>query len=108
MVCGMTYEEFWNGDPSLAVVYRRKRVLEDKRFNEQAWLQGEYTYVAVATALQNAFRKKGTEAVQYLKEPFKVGEDTETEKERKRKKAFDDSIAFIEKMRGAKNGRSNN
>ena len=106
-MAGMTYEQFWDGDPGLCPVFRRKLELEDKRFNERAWLQGEYNYIAVATAVSNAFRKKGTKPAEYPKEPFNVGEDTHLEAEAKRQKAFDDSIAFMARMRGSADGGSN-
>ena len=106
-MAGMTYEQFWDGDPGLCPVFRRKLELEDKRFNERAWLQGEYNYIAVATAVSNAFRKKGTKPAEYPKEPFNVGTDTALEAEAKRQKAFDDSIAFMARMRGSADGGSN-
>ena len=86
LAAGMTCEQFWDGDPTLTIAYRRKLEIEDKRFNERAWLQGEYNYIAVATALQNGFRKKGAKAADYPKQPFNVGHDTELEAERKKKK----------------------
>ena len=105
LMAGMTYDQFWDGDPSLTIAYRRKLELEDKRFNERAWLQGQYNYIGVATALANGFRKKGAKTQDYPKEPFKVGQETQMETEVKKQKAFDNNIAFLERMRGALDGR---
>ena len=106
-MAGMTYEQFWDGDPSLTIAYRRKLELEDKRFNERAWLQGQYNYIGVATALANGFRKKGAKASDFPKQPFAVGQETEIEKKHKKAKAFNDSLAFLDRMRGATDGRRN-
>ena len=106
-MAGMTYEQFWDGEPSLTIAYRKKLELEDKRFNDRAWLQGQYNYIAVAIALQNGFRKKGAKATDYPRQPFTVGQDTDLEKEQKKAKAFNDSLAFIDRMRGATDGRRN-
>lgn len=106
-MAGMTCEQFWDGEPSLVIAYRKKIELEDKRFNERAWLQGQYNYIAVATALSNGFRKKGAKATDYPGQPFTVGQDTDIEKEQKKAKAFNDSLAFLDRMRGAADGRRN-
>ena len=109
MASGMTYEEFWYKDPTLAYWYRRKREAEDRRENERAWLYGRYEFVAVATALTNAFRKEGRPAIDYPKEPFETKAVTERDKELRQKKALDESIKQLEAMsakrrKGKKNG----
>ena len=69
---GMTYEQFWFGDPWIARSYREAYVERRKEENTRDWLQGAYIYNAVSTALANAFRKKGTKTVDYLEEPFRI------------------------------------
>lgn len=54
-----------------------------KEENTRDWLQGAYVYNAVSTALANAFRKKGTKAVDYLEEPFQIFPLTKEEREAK-------------------------
>ncbi|MCM1440079.1 MAG: hypothetical protein NC131_12885 [Roseburia sp.] len=63
----MTPEQFWHGDPDLFPLYHRAYY---RRLHEQAHAQGYYGYIAVSTALANAFRKKGQKAQQYLSKPF--------------------------------------
>lgn len=107
MASGMTYDEFWFGDPTLVYWYRRKRDAEDRRENERAWLYGQYHYIGVATALTNAFRGKGKPPVDYPKQPFELKAVTETEKEYRQKKALDESIKALEAL-GAKKRKGKN
>ena len=51
-----------------------------KEENIRDWLQGAYVYNAVSTALANAFRKKGAQAVDYIEEPFQIFPLTAEEK----------------------------
>ena len=78
----MTADEYWHGDPMLTVYFRKKHIYEQDDLNERMWWQGYYNYTAVATALQNGFREKGKKAEPYPKEPFRIREKTELEKER--------------------------
>ena len=78
---GMTYEQFWDGDPHLAKYYRQADEIRTERKNQELWLQGLYFYEAlcdVAPILQ-AMAKKGTKARPYPEQPYAI-----TEKQRKR------------------------
>lgn len=71
---GMTPEQYWDGDPSLAKYYRQADELAQKRKNQDLWLQGMYIYEAlcdVAPILQ-AFAKKGTKATPYPDHPYSL------------------------------------
>ena len=76
----MTYDQFWFGDPWMARSYREAYVERRKEENTRDWLQGAYIYNAVSTALANAFRKKGAQAVDYIEEPFQIFPLTAEEK----------------------------
>ena len=78
---GMTYEQFWDGDPHLAKYYRQADEMRVERKNQELWLQGLYVYEAlcdVAPILQ-AMAKKGTKARPYPEQPYSI-----TEKQRRR------------------------
>ena len=78
---GMTYDQFWNDDPSLACYYRQADEIRVERKNQEAWLQGLYVYEAicdVAPILQ-AMAKKGTKARPYSEQPYAI-----TERQRRR------------------------
>ena len=64
MSMGMTYEEFWDGEFHLAVVYREKHRYELKQKNYDAWLQGLYIRNAVVSALNSK--------TQYFDKPLDV------------------------------------
>ena len=80
---GMSYEQYWEGSPFLAVVYRKTYRLKRQIENEQAWLQGLYFYDAFAVCLENAFGKKGRKKQQYVDRPFDIFPLTKMEKKRR-------------------------
>lgn len=95
----MTSEDYWHGDPTLPEAYRRMHMLKQDEANQKAWWQGYYNYVAVSTALQNGFRKKGAKAQPYLKEPLPIREKTELEKEQEAIKTRENLVSFLNKMK---------
>lgn len=96
-VYGMTYDQFWYGDPWLAKVYREAHIERRRAENTRDWLLGAYFYSAVGTAIGNAFRKKGAKALNYLEEPFPIYE-TEAEKEAKVRREAAKSEAVFKEM----------
>lgn len=63
---GMSSDEFWEQDPKLYWAYRtfylKQKEIENKEKIElikyEAWLNGNFTYTATSTALNNAFSKQ--------------------------------------------------
>ena len=59
---GMSSTEFWEDDPQLYWAYRtfylKKREVEIETLKYDAWLKGSMDYMAVSTALNNAFSKQ--------------------------------------------------
>lgn len=102
MSYGMSYEEYWHGDPRLAEYYIMAQTERIRFENRKAHLQGAYTYAALQRALHNAFIKPEDEPLPYLEEPFDIFGDKpkETEEERKErermevKKHFDKIFAY--------------
>lgn len=91
---GMTWDEYWNGDPYIAKAYRQAFVEKRKRQrdydNFHAWLQGMYIYEAVADVapVLHAFAKKGTKIRPYSKQPYELQYEDNGNKAEKRDKAF--------------------
>ena len=79
-VYGMTYEQFWHGDPWLAKAYREAYVERRKAENNRDWFSGRYFFDALSISLSNAFRKQGTPAKDYLEEPYQLFELNEDER----------------------------
>lgn len=71
---GMTYEQFWEGKPSLVVFYRRANDLRRKERNQELWLQGRYIYEAIGSFAEilPAFPKKGAKVHPYMEEPYPI------------------------------------
>ena len=80
---GMTYEQFWEGDPSLATYYRKADEISAERKNQEMWLQGLYVYEALCDAapILQAMAKKGTKARPYTDKPYPI-----TERQRRKEK----------------------
>lgn len=86
---GMTYEQFWEQSPYLAVAYRKAFKLKREIANEQAWLQGLYVYDAFAVCMANAFSKRGAKKENYLEKPVDIFPLTDSEKERREQEERD-------------------
>ena len=85
LAIGMTYELYWDGEPTLVIPYRKADILRQKRANNDAWLQGVYFQMAVASTLDKKTK--------YPKVPFDIGNDKPaptgmTVKQEKAKAAF--------------------
>ena len=78
MLYGMTYEQFWFGDPWMARAYAQAYLLKRRAMNEELWLEGIYMTDAFQVVLGNAFGKK---KLKYLEKPLDIFEKTEAEKE---------------------------
>lgn len=80
---GMTVDEFWNGPPELAKVYRDAMLLRERRENVRAWRNGLYMVHALDATVMNVFRKKSATAAEYLSEPLPLTKkDVEERQER--------------------------
>ena len=99
MAMGMSYEQFWDSPPHLAVAYRKAYRLKREMDNEQAWLQGMYVYDAFAVCLANAFAKKGSKAHNYIEKPLDIFPLTEREKKRREQEERDKMQKALEAMR---------
>ena len=92
---GMTYEDYWDGDPEKTKFYRDKNKWDVKRKNQELWLQGIYVYEAILDAVPalNPFSKKH-KPIPYRKEPIPLDDvESEQEKENKHKKELANSKA---------------
>lgn len=74
---GMTYEQYWYGDPWMTRAYAQAYLLKRKIENENAWILGAYMANAFGTVIANAFGKKKTD---YLEKPLNIFPKTEAEK----------------------------
>lgn len=83
LAIGMSYAEYWEGDPSLTRYYRKAYLIKQEQFNHNAWLQGMYIYDAVSSVVYNALKKKTDPKRNYTEKPYDFNinkEKTEAEK----------------------------
>ena len=92
---GMTYEQFWYEDPTIATSYLKAFKIKQKRELEildyKMWKQGMYIYEALCdvSPILHAFCKKGTKPLPYPEAPYgydknKTNVDGAEEKEKKK------------------------
>ena len=89
LAIGMTYEQFWEGDPTLVIYYRKADEIRNEKRNQELWLQGLYIYEAICdvSPILHAFAKKGAKPHPYTTTPYPLTTKERTriaeEKERK-------------------------
>lgn len=99
---GMTYEQFWDGDPMLCRYYREAEEIRNEKKNQELWLQGAYIYEAIAdlSPVLHAFAKKGTKPTPYPTSPYPI---TKKQQERirveKERKEFEKGKRFMETLK---------
>ena len=83
---GMTYEQFWDGDPWMVRAYKKADEIKQERENQAAWLQGLYIYEAIAdlSPILRAF-SKARKPEPYPEEPYTL--NTSISKKRQAEKA---------------------
>ena len=89
MAYGMTYEQFWDGDPWMVRAYKKADEIKQERENQAAWLQGLYVYEAIAdmAPILHPF-SKAKKPHPYPSEPYEL--NTSISKLRAKQKAEQD------------------
>ena len=86
---GMTYEQFWYGDPTIANMYLEAFKLKEQREAEKTkwitWEQGLYVYEAICdvSPVLRAF-SKATKPLPYPEKPYATKEKEEEDKKIKK------------------------
>lgn len=94
----MTYEQFWYGDPQLAVYYRKAADIKRDLENQKAWMQGAYIYEAIidVSPILNPFAQKGTKPIPYRTEPYDFAKKSVEKQANKQEKAMEKTRSFME------------
>lgn len=101
---GMTYEEYWYGDPLMVRAFYKAEKIRQKRINEEAWLYGAYVHRAVRSALSISefFRPKNQRPDEYPQKPIEFSGskevETEVEKENRENREALWAQAYMESM----------
>ena len=96
MTYGMTYEQFWYGEPRIAKYYYEYNKMMNKKKNEQMWVQGMYTLNALSVALNNAFDKH---KIKYTNKPFDIYPKTKAEKEIEKNEKTNKLIRWLNSLK---------
>ena len=107
MSIGMPYNDFWNGDVSMVKAYRKAYELQEKRRNQELWLQGMYVYEALCDAsplFRFSMKKGAVKPEPYAKEPYPITEAEVREREEREARQKEERLkaqftAFAERVR---------
>lgn len=108
MSFGMTYDEYWNGDPCMAKFFREAHRIKMSQKNTEMWIMGAYIYEAICdvSPILNANAKKGTKPLPWRKEPIPITkEEIEAKKERDMKEKYEINKRRFEMMMALNNKR---
>ena len=79
---GMTWDNFWKDDVSMAKSYREKDKLDRQRKNNELWLQGYYVYSALSSVAPALIPfNKNPKIEPYMKEPIALTKEEQEERE---------------------------
>lgn len=89
MSIGMTYDQYWNEDCTMVVMFRKAHELRQESENQKLWLQGLYIYEALCCVTPAMRVMKPQKPLPYRSEPIPLtGEkpaDKPKEQERQEK-----------------------
>lgn len=91
---GMSYDEFWHGEPWRAKFYREANDIQLKRKDEEFWIQGMYIYDALCrvSPILHAFSKSGTKPLPYPEKPYMTTMDKYKTEEQKQQEVENERL----------------
>lgn len=108
LAIGMTYDQYWNDDPTLVKYYRKADSMKQERLNERLWLQGMYIYEALCdvSPILHAYAKKGTKPQPYSEKPYAITkEERKREEEERERKISEKGKRFMNAVMQSTNKR---
>lgn len=79
MAIGMTYDQYWYGDPLMVRAFYKANKLKREMEDETAWTNGLYVLNALNATVGNMFKKQGQTPFEYPSEPFSAAKKHENE-----------------------------
>lgn len=95
MSIGVPYDIYWYGNVCALKYYEEVYLRQRKIRNEEMWMMGAYNFASFSTSIGNAFRGRGQQAHDYLKEPIGFFPETEMEKKVREKVERQKLINFL-------------
>lgn len=77
MAIGMTYDQYWYGDPLMVRAFYKANKLKREMDDETAWTNGLYVLSALNATVGNMFKKQGQTPFEYPSEPFSASNKRE-------------------------------
>lgn len=108
---GMTAEQYWDGDATLVIYFRKAEEIRKERKNEELWLQGMYIYDSISrlSPILHAFAKKGTKPHPYPDAPYPINKKTVEDAEVRKAKAKEQKgLMFMEALMAQNNKKFSN
>lgn len=104
---GMSYEAYWDGDPSLVTAYRKAEEIRMHKKNWELWMNGKYVYEAVMRLIPSLNMWKPKEPLEYTPEPYPITkkeyeERMQREEKKKQEEIRDRMKAFALAQRAKK------
>ncbi len=98
MSIGMTYDQYWNEDACMVVMFRRAYELRQEQENQRLWLQGAYFYEALCCVAPALRMIKPQKPKPYRSEPIPLQAKHEPPERRedREKKSDKQAKAFME------------
>lgn len=98
MSIGMTYEQYWHGEPRMARAYYQAEKIRMEQRDADAWLIGAYVANAIDSIVGNHFRQKGATPAKYPDMPELTKKRLErVEREKKTPEEQDEQDAMFAK-----------
>lgn len=101
MAIGVSYDDFWHGDPCRLKFYLRSFEYKQEQNNQNAWLFGMYNYKATQSALEEFSYgmngRKGQRPKGYLDYPIAI---TDREKQAEKQRKIKHTLDFVKKGNG--------
>ena len=94
---GMTYEQYYYGDPLLVRDFLQAEVYRRKRDNYNMWLGGLYMREAIMSSIGNAFIGKGDPPYEYMDKPIPMDEeDIEAKKAEQEEREIEQAKVYMQ------------
>ncbi|MBO5971152.1 MAG: hypothetical protein J6S14_21980 [Clostridia bacterium] len=109
LALGMTYQQYWYESPDIAGYYIEAHRIKAEEQNTMLWLQGNYTFAAISTALSNLhFDGKQHKVNTFMKEPYGIFTKKEDRTAKEERKIIDALNRFEKqwKSEGATDGKN--
>ena len=100
LAMGMTEEQYWDKDVTLAISYRKAYKIKQEEANYQAWLNGLYFWKALQTApiFVNGFMPKGARVDPYFDKPIDFTPPKKEKKVSANEQKMDNAVNFMSKL----------